>query len=243
LQRLLCSSKQIIVWGESGGALNNFADAQVRYQQMLGSGKQRFKHGFGGNGAKQFAQFIGTPNGEHTWIASMNPELDHIRNTIKRALDALYGEPAAAHEFPRWGVKEVLAGRETAEFLRSLYPEARFLFLVRNPYHAITSIKQHRWMDLPAGEKPIPYFAALWRDLARGFRQCDFGLKIRYEDLLTNPALVRQIRDHTGIDNLSADFMRTSKADWKAASSGRLTLAEKWRLRRIAGDEIRAWNY
>ena len=243
VQRLLCSSKEIMVWGESGGALNDFADAFIRYQQMLGPGGQRFKHGYGGNGSGQFRAFINNSSDGGEWIACMNPDVGHIQQAIKGTVDTIYADPAVANGYSRWGVKEVLADAQTAEFLKLLYPNARFVFLVRHPFDCVGSIKQRKWMDLPPGHDPINFFGTIWRNLANDFRACEFGLKIRYEDLIRDPAVIQQILDYTGVENIADDFVSRSKVNWKPMDDSSLGFFEKRRLKRIVSDEMRQWKY
>ncbi len=243
VQRLLCSSKKIIVWGESGGALSDFSNAFVRYQQMLGPGGQRFKYGYGGNGADQFQRYISASLGEDEWIACMNSDEDNIYRAIKTAINTIYRDPAVNNGFSRWGVKEVLADVQTATFLKMLYPEALFIFLVRHPFDCVSSIKQRKWMDLPPGRDPIEYFGGIWRDLAQEFRLCEFGLKIRYEDLVDRSSVIQQIRGYINIDNITDDFVNRSKVNWNSVDDSKLGFFERRRLKSIVAEEMQQWKY
>src|SRR4030042_4385095 len=139
LQRMITASGEALIWGESGGALQCFADAARRYEQMLGAGDIHCAYGFGGHGAGEFKRFVESgKEGVHKWIACMNPPEHEITNAFRRMFELLYADTALKLGYKRWGVKEVVAGVDTAQFLRMLYPEAKFLFLVRNPIACLT---------------------------------------------------------------------------------------------------------
>ena len=57
LQRLITSSGETLIWGESGGALNDFQQAYHAYTQMNGDGATLYNRGFGGNGEEQYNSF------------------------------------------------------------------------------------------------------------------------------------------------------------------------------------------
>ncbi|WJW74441.1 sulfotransferase [Thiohalobacter sp. IOR34] len=244
LQRLLTASGEVLVWGESGGALNGLADALEQYRQMLGPGGQRYRFGFGGNGAAQFEAFAADPgDGAHRWIASMNPPEARILDSFRLQLETLYAGPARELGFPRWGVKEVLCGLDTARFLRELWPDARFLFLVRHPLDCLLSIKRRNWMDQPQRPDRLAYFAEHWRRLAAEFRAADFGLLLHYERLLNDPQQMRAMCDYLDIGGIPQDFARSSRADWQAQNAQQLGFLERRRALRILGDEMRQHGY
>src|SRR6185312_1965624 len=104
----------------------------------------------------------------------------------------LFAEPARRNGAERWGIKEVRLDCDHAFYLRWLFPRARFLFLIRNPYFAWRSYAAraakgwkwyHRWPDEPV---TVASFAAHWRRLAADFLENHHqvnGLIVRYEDL------------------------------------------------------------
>ena len=101
--------------------------------------------------------------------------------------------------FDRWGVKEVRWDVEMASYLRWLFPDARFVFLVRNPFDAYRSYRQwdwydnwpfHTWYDRWPSE-PIDSpesFGSHWRRLAGGFLGRPLGSRAR---LIVRTALPR----------------------------------------------------
>lgn len=244
LQRVITASGQTLVWGEAGGALDRLADLMTCYDQMLGPGNKRFKHGFGGNGAEEFSKFKSAgPNGVHDWIACMNPPLETFAAAARDFLDAVYARPAEILGYQNWGVKEVQSDIETASFLRLLYPKARFVFLVRNPISCLNSIKRHNWMDRPKDPKALEYYALHWLRLSQGFSQADFGLHIKYEDIVSSKEHQKELGAYLELDSLPNHFGEARHVDWAGMNNNTLSYWEKRRLLRIVGDEMKLYNY
>lgn len=244
LQRLLTASGNILIWGESGGALDCLEDAMQRYMQMLGPGGGKFRHGFGGNGAEQYQRFCeNTTAGAHTWIASMNPGLNTIREGFRNLFDTVYARPAAATGFSRWGVKEVQLGLDCARFLKDLYPDAKFVFMIRNPMDCMLSIKRRDWMDQKGSRDALQYYARHWLKLASEFRQADFGMLVYYEELVRDADVLARLTDYMGLAGVAEDFIGKSHADWKPENTCRLTWRERRKILSIVGDEMHEHGY
>jgi len=244
LQRLISSSNEALIWGESGGALNNFADAGIRYEQMLGNGGKRFKYGYGGNGEKEYVAFqTSRDKKNHQWCACMNPPWDHIEYAYKNFFNNLYGEPTSDLGYKRWGVKEVLSGIETARFFRRIFPDSKFIFLVRNPFDTILSIKRHDWMDYDLHPFPLLRCANHWKILACEFKQADFGLLIRYEDLVNDPSTIDRIRHYLNIEDISYDFISRSRVDWESINNTPLNSIESIFIKTYLRKELALYNY
>jgi hypothetical protein len=158
--------------------------------------------------------------------------------------DALSHQRAQAHGHPRYGFKETRCDLNTTRQLQMLFPEAQFLFLVRNPLDVILSIKRRNWMGRPAGHATLKYYADHWRSRSMQFRQADFGLTLRYEDFIVEPALQDRVLDYLDIRSRPPpDFTRTSQVDWKASNQSQLGVWERARLRHWLGDEMKQWGY
>lgn len=244
LQRVLTASGNVLIWGESGGALDCMGDALQRYMQMLGSGSTKYKHGYGGNGDEQYKRFCSDiSSGANLWIASMNPRLDTIRDGFRNFFDTVYAKPAVAMDFSRWGVKEVQLGLDCALFLQELYPSAKFIFIVRNPMACLLSIKRRDWMDQKGSSVALQYYAQNWLKLASEFRQANFGMLVHYEELVRDGKVLAGISDYLGLANVSEDFIGKSHADWKPENSCRLTWLERRKILSIVGDEMHRHGY
>ena len=105
----------------------------------------------------------------------------------------LFAEPSRRRDYARWGLKEVRYGLEHAVYLRWLFPRAKFVFLLRNPYECWSSYRRAGAQVLrfwPEGFVKTPeQFGSHWLKLADGFsnryQEVD-GFLVRY-DALTNP--------------------------------------------------------
>ena len=244
VQRMITASGEALIWGESGGALDCFADAIERYVQMLGPGGQRYKRGFGGNGAEQFEKFRAKgPDGVHEFIACMNPPEEIICAAFRKMLESLYAMPAIEMGYARWGIKEVQSGIRAAGFLKKLYPDAKFVFLVRNPLDCLLSMKRRNWMDRADINDPLSYFALHWKKLVKGFREAGFGHLIRYEDLVSVETKRQSLFEYLEISKLPSEFVRKSRADWKPMNQKKLGWTERLKAKRIFGDEMARYGY
>jgi len=246
LQRFITASGEVLMWGETGGALNAIADAVAGWEQITADSSRRFSGGIGGKGEASFHKFLAAPRAEHAsqWIANLSPPFTDIITNLHEMFDALYGQRAQALGYPRYGLKETRCDLNTARQLRVLFPDARFLFLVRNPLDVILSIKRRNWMGMPAGHATLRHFAEHWRTRAMQFRQADFGLTLRYEDFIANPALQIRVLDYLDIRSRPpADFTRTSQVDWKANNQSQFSAWERARLHYWLGDEMKKWGY
>ena len=181
LQRMLVADGQIMIWGEP------FAHSGI-IQKM----------------ADQFRAFTNQwPNSNHlkeelseidsdSWIANISPSVNQLRDSHRLFFDHLFGEPARRNNKKLWGIKEVRWNSQHASYLKWLFPEARFLWLVRNPFDAWSSYKQRgpwffEWPDKPISS--VSDFAAIWDKLTRDFYSNYNkigGILLKYEDLESN---------------------------------------------------------
>lgn len=245
VQRLISSTGEVLVWGESGGALNCIAEAMERFEQMLGPGSKRYRFGYGGNGALQY-ETCRQPDSQiaHQWIASMNAPRSVILKSISTLFHQVYQVPAKERGFPRWGVKEVQCGIDTAKFLRDLYPQSKFVFFIRDPFACLRSIKKRDWMDMKGSREPLRFYAEHWRRLVNEFLGAGFGLVLKYESLVDDPMVVEELCDYVEITCVSPyGFIRRSHVDWPPARDVELTRMEKWKIRGLLKTEIERFGY
>jgi len=143
------------------------------------------------------------------FVANMYPNVQDLLQACLAYTRTLLEEPARSRGFDRWGLKDVRLTIEDAHFLRWLYPQARFVFLCRNPYAAYRSYRLDRswyneWPDDPVFT--AERFGRHWRELAQGFQDGykEFGgVFLRYEDLSAGNFDVTALEDYLqiGIDN------------------------------------------
>jgi hypothetical protein len=241
---MITASGEVLIWGEAGGALNRFAEALECYKQMLGPGNRKYKHGFGGEGEKQYQELIKTDRDIcQKWIACLNPPEDVFIEAFRAFFESVYAGPARDLGYSRWGLKEVQADIDVARFLRNLYPQSKFVFLIRNPVDCLTSIKRRRWMDCPDTKEPISFFANHWVRLAKEFREADFGYHVKYEELINSPGAVSELFEYLEISSVPQDFIKTSNANWNVRNTEDLSYFERRRLYRIVGPEREKAGY
>ena len=246
LQRFITATGEVLVWGETGGALSALADALKGWEQITADSTRRFPGGVGGKGEAAYGKFIASPKAEHAgqWIANLAPPYADIADGLRGLFDTLYGQRAESLGYPRYGIKETRCDLDTARKLRGLFPDARFLFLVRNPIDVALSLKRRNWMGRKQGHATLKFYAEHWRTRSMQFRQADFGLTLRYEDFIAEPALQDKVLEYLEIGaRPPADFIRASKVDWRAANQSGLDAWERARLRYWLVDEMRQWGY
>jgi hypothetical protein len=244
LQRLITSSGQVLIWGEAGGALNCLAEAYSRYKQMVGPGSSLYPYGYGGNGAEQYYNFMNAGrNGVQKWIACMNPPIESIYGVFLEFFDSYYGSPLKKMGYERWGLKEVQSGIATANFLKEIFPNAKFLFVVRNPISCLRSIKMRNWMDRKNYKDGLIFYSNVWKKLSSEFSTANFGMLIRYEDLISKSALIAELENYLCVGNLSKNFVKDSHVDWKPMTLNNLTILEKIYLKTKLRPQMKLYGY
>lgn len=194
LQRLVASSEEVMMWGEPYGRAG-LIPAMTRSAMAL---RPATAHAEGWPQAGCFPSEHGpVSNG---WIANQYPPPAAFKAGFHAQLDALLAQPAKNRGFARWGLKEVRLHGMDAQFLNWMYPQARFLFHIRNPWDAWASAKGTcwwlRWPDQKietAGE-----FANHWKRLVQSYLEwpANNGMLVRYEDLVQPSFDLDQIREH-----------------------------------------------
>lgn len=245
LQRAIIASGKALIWGEAGEALNSFSSAEEGYVQMLGPGDKVYSGGLGGNGAQQFDAFkkADRRHGVNLWIPCMNPPIETIHQAFRHMFDEMYGKPARELGYRAWGVKEVRSGIDTAKFLKRLYPDAQFVFLVRNPIDCLTSLKRHNWMDRPKDERALEYYAHHWVKLASEFRTADFGMLVRYEDFISQTSTANSLMSYLGLPEIQTDFISESRVKGNVNNESGLGWRELRRAKAIVLSEMQEHGY
>ncbi len=153
------------------------------------------------------------------FIANLYPGVQDLLHAHRGFFDRLLAEPARAAGYDRWGLKEVRLDADHALYLNWLFPAARFLFLVRNPYDAWRSYAAraargwrwyNRWPDQPLTPRS---FAAHWNRLVGSFMEGHRkvgGLWVRYEDLACGRT--GTVSDYLGFE-LSQRAFRSNPSD------------------------------
>lgn len=204
LQRLLNSHPEVMVWGEAyehslmlhhlAAPLSSFSkvplDMEFMPEEMAAPAR-----------CDKLAVRLTSE-----WTAVLAPAVADLKRAHWAYLEALLKTPAARLERPRWGIKMVRGTAMVAEYLRWLYPKAKFLYLYRDPYASFRSYKSRTkkgwYLYFPShrvrGALP---FAVHWRhcmgDFLASAKRLD-ALLVPYESLI-NRQILGALQDYIGL--------------------------------------------
>ena len=235
LQRLLVSSGEAIVWGEPYGRLGLI---QALTTAALGCRDDwpNDKH-FG------WDEIFERP--QDAWIANLFPHAKHLKAALTAPLDELIAVPARERGFKRFGMKEVRLQGMHARFLQWAYPNARFIFLVRNPYDAWRSARglglATHWSG-PVMDHPAK-FATHWARLARSFLswQEPAALHLRFEELRSID--LDALAAHCQLDAIDGGVMNNVIRGTPGPKNPPLSYEEERIIRETAGVVAEAYGY
>lgn len=237
LQRMvMANNPDIIIWGEPYAAASPvlaLAD-QLRPFSEHWPDPSYFLDGHGADLSRE-------------WVANLYPPAASFRAAHLAYLETLFAQPARDLGRRQWGLKEVRFGADQVNYLRWLYPHAKFLFLVRDPLHAYRSYRGRlswyaRWPDRMVSD---PYdFGVHWARLCREFlalqRRAPWPL-VRYEEL-GQPATADRLADYLGWEIPALETM-AKVGGWKTAESKPLNWIERSLLYRGTGGLARELGY
>jgi hypothetical protein len=185
LQRVLMSSEDLMIWGEpfARSGLATSLASQLRAFTSEWPKPEYFVSSFDDDLSSQ-------------WVANSYPDARQLVAAHRAFFRKLLAEPARALGRPRWGFKEVRLDGSHARYLKLLFPKARFVFLVRDPYACYASFRHYIKSDFLAWPQQSIHsagdFGRLWQQLASDLeRVCPLvdGFWLRYEDYLSDPRL------------------------------------------------------
>jgi len=190
LQRILNASGEVFIWGEPAF----LPQARALYERTR-TYFEKVKY----NRNRAFAKTVGK------WIPVVSPLPEGAIRALKLFFEELYGRETIALGLKRWGFKEVRAGAvENIIFLKKLYPQAKFLFLVRNPYDTYKSLKGKKFHhDFQNSFEPIDIWSNNVREFFAHEEVQKYCLLVRYEDIVKaskkENAELKKIAAHVGI--------------------------------------------
>lgn len=234
LQRLLCSSGEILIWGEPYGRAG-LIPAMTRSAMTL---RDDWPH------AGHFSEDL--TGLQDKWIANLFPPPGAIKNSFFAQLDALLAQPAREAGFGRFGLKEVRLHGLDARFLNWIHPDARFVFLVRNPWDAWSSCKGTDWY-LSWPDKKISsaaQYATHWRRVVESFLRWpgENAVLVRYEDLIHPAFDLEVIRAHCRLASLDGSVL-TRKIRGMKKPPEPLSMFEAQQIRATAGELAQICGY
>jgi hypothetical protein len=180
------------------------------------------------------------------WAANLYPPIESLLEAHVAFLRHLFAEPARERGYERWGLKAVRYGVEQAIFLHWLFPRARFLFLVRNPYDCWSSYRR-------AGSAVVRFypeeqirtpeqFGRHWLELATCFHEQHAkvgGRLLRYDNLTSQAFDSQSLEEYLGFK------LDLSVRDTRLGASPRGTVAadEFARLHQVIGKFADGFGY
>jgi hypothetical protein len=238
LQRLAVSSGEALIWGEPYG--------RAAIIPGLTRATMVFRPDWPAAAAIASEHIAPGAELHERWIANFYPEPRSFRAAMRALLDELLMAPAKRRGFARFGLKEVRLSAIDAAWLEWLYPDARFVFLVRNPWDSWASMKGNtwywRWPDQPvstAGD-----FAQIWSALLTSFRQWQSasGMLVRYEDLQRDDFDLAPLCEHLQLARMDP-AVRATRLRGIAQSPSPLDTREIATIAAAAGPLAQALGY
>ena len=235
VQRLLCSSKEVLIWGEAYG--------RAGLVQSLTATAMGLNEGWTTQG--HFGSEEVFENLSDHWIANLYPPPEAMRDALAAPLETLLAWPAAERGFDRFGLKEVRLQAIHARFLEWVYPSSRFVFLIRNPWDAWKSARglglMAHWAG-PVMDHPQK-FAAHWARLAESFLSWDQenGQLLRYEDLRST--CLEKLATHCRLGTLDASVLDRVQSGVNRPAPAPLSPAAIEVIRAVAGPVAQKLGY
>lgn len=203
LQRLICSTGEITIWGEPLGdaAVIPRMASTLTALSSVWPPEDYFAHNM------ELGSFSGS------WIANVTPPIECLRAAHRAFFDEWLGRSSNdIYGMRRWGCKEVRLTIEHARYLKWLYPNARFVFIYRNLFDAYLSWRGNMWASAwPAyySWSPIAY-ARHWKLLLTGYldgyREVG-GYLVKYEDLIAGKVNLKELADYIGISKIDSSVL------------------------------------
>ena len=185
LQRILNSHEDICIWGEHGGFLRQVAEA---YFSFL-AGDFKDKAVIPCKEDAEIESSLKRIKNPANWTAWDNCfKKDGIKDNFRHFLESFFNPQGLNIKF--WGFKEIRYGSEdrVLEFLKDIFPEAKFIFVIRNPADTILS---QIAMFHDGNKKDFQSFAEKW--VMQNNAYFDFSknnrgssIIVRYEDCISD---------------------------------------------------------
>lgn len=206
LQRILNASAEVTIWGEHAGFLTGIADSYF----TLRSGRP-VQHK---NPRVPYQSLIGEYRDLSESINWVNPfDVPFVQSCYRRFLLGLFGRGLDSSEIC-WGFKEILYGNQdrVVEMWQELFPDSRYVFLIRAPYQVIRSMLAawHREVAERCDERALQSlaikYAQRWSGVNQGILQWrrqlpqEAVLQLRYEEVADHKeALVGKLFGFLGL--------------------------------------------
>ena len=196
VQRALNAHPEVVMYGEHEGFLGPLSNAYHKLTQTRDI--QRFVYGEDAIPASALHGELSVPDADICWVNSFTAE--DVYTQFRQLVLSLLASDLDLEEV-HWGFKEIryYKPQHVIWFLQEMFPEARYIFLFRNPADTIAS-------GLSAWEDPEKFLAneeqlrnTVWERFKSWSAKYDLMLVneemlgerayfLRYEDLVADPA-------------------------------------------------------
>ena len=226
LQRVLNSYDDVLLWGEHAGFLADVARAFYA----------AWDHPSLFRDVRPLAEVLRGSQPRESWQAWMSwTSREDWLQSFRAFLDLLFvpgGLPGKAY----WGFKEIrymtAPGERTLDFLHALYPDAIYLFIVRNAFNALASVKR-----IPEGAhhlRALKATCARWRNRYEAYHAWHRSGRIRsywivYEELIEGRGELLALLDALGrsLGDEQRAVMRSAEGRWSSFKDEAFN--ERWR--------------
>ncbi len=232
LQRLLLSSGDVMMWGEPW----NRCDLVPRLRESLRPLDDAWPAPGNVVDELEAGDRLDDAALHELMVPDLYPERTDLLAAHRALFDRLLAEPAARRGYRRWGLKETRLSADDARYLHALYPEARIVFVHRDPYAswssyvALRAQGYTRWPDEPIVSPRD--FGRLWADRVAGYLAYPDDLPhmvVSYESLVDDPAVLAALGEFCGVvpdsTTLERKVGRSHGARLPAASAARVEKA------------------
>lgn len=244
LQRLISSSREILVFGESA---------------VLTRSLPSFRHIMSKKGEEHQEALTRLAKGDFTfWSSSVLPDPAALAERIGQCevlLFAAYLESARKHGFDRFGVKEPMPHWPSVNETLSLLPTALNIFLVRHLVEVLRSYKARGWLD--NGPADVERYSQQWvgnMDVMLGQEAKDTLLVMRHEDFATKrDECVEKVRAFVDVKQLDPTVLDTKVNTFASYQEGHapdgyikpadLTPDELAAVKGTAGEHMHRFGY
>ena len=182
IQRIINSDGRFILWGEPFANCNLIPDLANSLRPLNESYPSS-------NDVITTGDFDSTDTPlSNRWTANLYPGMEDLMGAHRQFFETLFGEPAYRRNYAGWGLKEVRLSIEHALYLKWLFPNAKFVFLYRNPYKAYRSCRSWPNLFMHYPEKGVyspKVFGEYWKLMTEGYIKESSkvgGMVIKYED-------------------------------------------------------------
>ena len=237
LQRMLVNDPGIMVWGEPHD--------RARIIQSLCDQWRPFDSSW--PDPRHVEPLTPEDSRSGSLIANRAPSLTDLRQAHRLLLDRVFGAPARAAGRRRWGVREVRLDASHVTYLSWLFPGARFLLLVRDPFDAYLSYRGHDPSHLDWPDPPISgpeAFGRLWARIALDFHDLASRAActlLRYERIGES---MSRIASGTAVPGIATpDDLDALPVSAKDAGPARLGFLERRRLARATASARSVLGY